>query len=384
MKFGQSLQFSAVPYNPSTKRDGKQLNRGNNAFVISNAMDAARVEKTNCNLVQDSVISFLTNLNAPPDENSRPKASNYIYNGGKHAMRSTQHYETHSAKSELTSGPRNGGNNLQRQLNMSQLGSYRLIDKAKGASFVANDSHLSKDSGCRIQKEIEISSSFNGLSGSSDPRFVTVHKDSCYSHQLSGVAPNGPDSRRYSNFPVKICSFSNSGQVGHVDLPPLTSSVGSGIIFSSDGVSKCIPVSASTSVSDQSHHPPALSREQLTGVTTHLPDDNSRLLAIRQILELSKQHQAWPSLPMNRGEGRFGCSSYMQNSLVDTSASEKQVQQLSHTSNHDVTIKSHQPGASCRIGTDEGFASMTGKNTVFLMPMYKFGYSGIDFFTLVM
>ncbi|KAM2024470.1 hypothetical protein ACFX1X_017492 [Malus domestica] len=363
VKFGQSLQFSAVPYNPSTKRDGKQLNRGNNAFVISNAIDAARVEKTNYNLVQDSVISFVTNLNAPPEENSRPKASNYIYNGGEHAMRSTQHYETHSAKSDLTSGPRNGGNNVQRQLNMSQLGSYRLIDKAKGASFVANESHLSKDSGFRIHKEIEISSSSNGLSGSSDPRFLTVHKDSCYSHQLSGVAPNGPDSRRCSNFPEKVCSFSNSGQVGHVDLPPLTSSVGSGLVFSSEGVSKCIPVSASTSVSDQRYHPPALSRKQLTGVTTHLPNDNSRLLALRQILELSKQHQAWPSLPMNRGEGRFGCSSCMQNSLVDTSASEKQVQQLSHTSNHDVTIKSHQPGASCRIGTDEGFTSMTGVNT---------------------
>lgn len=359
VKFGQSLQFSAVPYNPSIKRDGKQLNCGNNAFVISNAIDAARAEKTNYNLVQDSVISFVTNLNAPPEENSRPKASNYIYNGGEHAMRSTQHYET-----DLTSGPRNGGNNVQRQLNMSQLGSYRLIDKAKGASFVANDSNLSKDSGFRIHKEIEISSSFNGLSGSSDPRFLTVYKDGCYSHQLSGVAPNGPDSRRYSNFPEKVCSFSNSGQVGHVDLPSLTSSVGSGLVFSSEGVSKCIPVSASTSVSNQRHHPPALSREQLTGVT-HLPDDNSQLLALRQILELSKQHQAWPSLPMNRGEGRFGCSSYMQNCLVDTSASEKQVQQLSHTSNRDVTIKSHQPGASCRIGTDEGFTSMTGKNTFF-------------------
>ncbi|KAL6296703.1 hypothetical protein ACE6H2_004845 [Prunus campanulata] len=363
MEFRQSLYFSAVP-SPITKRDHKQLNRGNNSFVIGNVIDAARVEKSTSNLGQDSVISFLTNLNAPPEDNSRPKANKYICNVGEHAMQNALHYEPQSAKYGFANVPRNGSNSVERQLDMSQLGSYRLIDKAKGVSFVTDDSHLSKDLGFRIRKEMEISSSFNGLSGTSDPCFLTAHKNSCYSHQLSGVAPDGSDSRKYSNFPDKVLYFGNRGQVGHVNHRPMASSVGSGLIFPSQTVSKGIPpVSASISVSDQT---PAASRENLIEVSAQLPDDNSRLLALREIMELSKQHHALPSLPMNRGKGIFDCSSYMQNSLVDTSASGKQERKLSLTSKNAVseaTIKSHQSGASCRNGSDEGFTSLTGVNT---------------------
>lgn len=367
MEFRQSLYFSAVP-SPSTKRDHKQLNRGNNAFVIGNATDAARVEKSTSNLGQDSVISFLTNLNVPPEDNTRPKANKYICNVGELAMQNTLHYEPHSAKYGIANVPRNGSNSVEGQLDMTQLGSYRLIDKAKEVSFVTDDSHLSKDLGYRIRKEMEISSSFNGLSGTSDPRFLTAHKNSCYSHKLSGVAPDGPDSRKYSNFPDKVLSFGNRGQVGHVHHRPLASSVGSGLIFPSQTVLKGIPpVSASISVSDQT---PSLSRENLIEVSAQLPDDNSRLLALREIMELSKQHHALPSLPMNRGKGIFDCSSYMHNSLVDTSASGKQERKLILTSKNAVseaTIKSHQSGASCRIGSDEGITSLTGKcNICFL------------------
>lgn len=360
--FRQCHHFSAHPSKPSRNRDRNQLNHGNNAFVIRNATDE-RVENPSSNLAQDSVTSLLTNLKSPPKENKRSKANNYMFNDSGNILRNTLHSEPQPAKYDLANVLRSGGNS-ERQLDMSHLGSYKLKDNDKGLSFAADGSNLAKDLGFRIRKEMEIFSSFNRLSGSGEPSFLTAHRNSYYSHQLSGVPPGEPDSRARSNYPEKVISFGNSGQVDHVYLQPLASSMGSGKKIPPQAVSKGIPVSASTSSSDLI---PAFCRDELKGVHTHLPDDKLEVLAPRQMQEISKQQHALPSLSKNQGEGRFGCLSYMQHSFVDTSASGKQNQKLSLSSKHDVSeaaVKSHQFGVTCRNGSDEGFASMTGKYTL--------------------
>ncbi|PRQ26681.1 putative histone-lysine N-methyltransferase transcription regulator PHD family [Rosa chinensis] len=370
VELGQCDHFSVDPSNPSRNRDRNQLNHGINAFVIRNAIDDERVEKSSSNLGQNSVISVLTNLKSPSNENTQSKANNYMFNDSGNTMRNTLHSEPLPVKYDLATVLRSAGNS-ERQQDMSHFGSYKLKDNDKGLSFAADGSYLAKDLGYRICKEMEVSSSFNRLSGNGEPNFLTAYRNSCYSQQLSGIPLGTPDSRISSSYPEKVISFANSGQVDHVCLRPLASSMGSGMKVPTQAVSKGVPVSASTSLADLI---PPFCREEFIGVHTHLRDDKLQVSAPRQMQEISKQPHALPSLSKNQGEGRFGCSSYMQHPLLETSASGKQSHKHSLSSKYDVSeaaVNPRQSGVTCRIGTDEGFVSMTGVNCCCHFSRYK-------------
>ncbi|XP_050366128.1 uncharacterized protein LOC126784688 isoform X2 [Argentina anserina] len=363
----QCVHFSADLSNPRRTRDWNRLNHGINASVIRNSTDDERVEESCSNVAQNSVISLLTNLKSPSKEITLSKANNNMSNDNENSMRKALHSEPQPDKYNLATVRRSGGNS-ERQLDMSHLGSYKLNDNDKVLSFSADGSHLANDLGFRMRKEME-DSTFNRLGGNGESNCLTACRNSCYSHQLSGVPLGTAESRISSNYLDKVISFANSGEADHVNLRPVASSMGSGMKFPTQAVPKCIPVSASNSLVDPV---PSFSREEFVGVHNYLHDDKLQVQSTRQLQEILRL----PCLLKNQGEGRFGCSNYMQQSLVNTAASGKQSHKLGLSGKHVVSeaeVNPQESGVNCRIGADEGCASMTGVDCCCHFAQYKQG-----------
>ncbi|PON71299.1 Methyltransferase [Parasponia andersonii] len=350
LKLGQPYQHSKCSYRPALGpqlldavvnpfKEQNQLNLGNNAFEISNVDDAATVEKSKSNLSQNAVVSLLANFNLLDENNVRIKPHDNITSGIEHTVPNTEYYEPCFAKFDQANIPCYSGNVLERQLNISGIGSHGLIDKGKGGKLVADGSYFVKDSGSRIDKEIEISTYH--------PHFSAPQGSSCDSYQLSSVPLEAPDARKLSNHAENFPTFVSSLHVDHVNYRSLASHIGCGLITPSQAVTK--EPTALCSLDQTS----ALHREESIGVSPHLLDDNLRMLALRQILELSKQQHTFYPFGMRKLEGRYDGVSHLCHSLAESSALGEQRIGPGPTSSREVSeaaARTCLPGATSMNG----------------------------------
>lgn len=336
MGLGQSMYFSAGPSTSSTRREQNQLNLGNNAFEISNVDDAAGVEKSKSNLSQNAVVSLLAKFNLLAENVVLMKPNDNMTSGIELTLPHTQNYEPCFAKFDQANVPCYSGNSLERQLNISGVASHGLNDKGKGGKFFADGSNFVNDSGSRIHKEI-VTSTYH-------PYFSAAQGSSCDLYQLSSVPLEAPDARKLSNHADHIPTFGGSLHVDHVNYRSFASSIGNGLNTPSPVV---IKGDTSSCLLDQSS---ALHREESIAVSPHLLDDNLRMLALRQILELSKQQHAFCSFGMSKGEGRYDSVSHLHHSLAESLAP-------GLTSSREVceaAARARLPGATSKFSCDEG------------------------------
>lgn len=341
MGLGQSLNFSSGPLTSSTTREHNQLNLGNNAFQISNVADAPTLRKSRGNLAQNAVGSLLTNFKLLTENGMQMKANDNMTGGIEPTVLSTQYDEPRFPKFDQANVPRYSGNSLERQLNISGIDSHVLIDKGKGGKFVADGSFFVKDSGNRFHKEIDISAYH--------PHFSAAQGSNCDLSQLSSVPLEAPDARKLSKRAENTPTFGSSLLADHVNYRSLTSPITHGLTMPSQVVTMGLPLATSSCLLDP---PPTLHREESTGVSPHLLDDNLRMLALRQILELSKQQHAFSSFGMNNGEGRYDAVSYLQHSLTVSSAPGEQCNRPGLTSNSEVSevsVRACLPGATSKF-----------------------------------
>lgn len=80
----------------------------------------------------------------------------------------------------------------------------------------------------------------------------------------------------------------------------------------------------------------ALLKQEGTCLSPYLLDENLRLLALRQIMELSKQQHALSSI-INQERGKYSSSSNVHHSIVDPSTCQEQRHGPDFTSNQDVS-----------------------------------------------
>ncbi|XP_059459428.1 uncharacterized protein LOC132188988 isoform X4 [Corylus avellana] len=300
--YKQYHHCAADPFNSSIEREPSQLNLGNHAFGISHAIDAARLENFKSNVAKSSVVSPLTDFNNPAD-NVHSKAKVNMVNGSEHMMHNTLHRSSHGVECDPLTVCWNGGNCLERQLNISELNSLRLADKGKGVGCVADASYVATDTGFGNHKQVP----YSVLGGSSES---AVNDKSRHLHQLSSVPSDASDARNLFSYVEKDPCLGSSGQCDHVlrsNLPL-------------QGVSMGFPLVTSTSTPDTTR---ALLKQEGTSVSPYLLDENLRLLALRQIMELSKQQHALSSI-INQERGKYGNSSNVQHSIVDPSTSLEQ------------------------------------------------------------
>ncbi|XP_060673473.1 uncharacterized protein LOC107421144 isoform X3 [Ziziphus jujuba] len=348
VELGQNLYFATGPSGPSTKREQNQLNLGNCAFEVGNSTDAGRLEKLRGNLVHNSVVSLPTPTHSkiPSESSMRTKANDNMLIGMEHVMPNTQYSGSFSWHNE---------NGLERQLPIPELCLRGLTDKGKGVGSIGDKYYFMKDTASRTHKEMDITGN--------DPHIPVQCGNSCYSHQLSSLAVEVPDTRKICNYPENVPFHGSGGQVDHVNHRSLAVSMGSGLISPSQVVSTGIPLATSTCLLDQTS---ALSREEGIGVSGHLLDDNLRLLALRQMLDLSKQQNAYNYLGMKKGEGKYDGLSYAQNSCSEPSVPGEQWQGSGLTSKMDVSeaaVKARLSGTS-RFGGDKGMNNCCDLSTM--------------------
>ncbi|KAF5456778.1 hypothetical protein F2P56_026221 [Juglans regia] len=336
---------AADPFSYSPEKEPSQLNLGNHAIGSISAMNV-RLEKSKVNAANSSVVLPFSDFTTA-SEGAHPKANVDMVNGDGHMMTRALHHESHASECDQFTFCWNGGNGLERQLNISQLDSLRLMDKGKGVGRVSDVPCISKDTFFGNLKPVENSV----LGGSSEPCFSAVNNKSYYSRLPFTVLPDASDFRNLSGYVEKVPSLGSSGQGDHAVLRsnlPL------------QGISMGFPLVSSTSTLDKN---PAFMRQEGFGASPYLLDDNLRLLALRQIMELSKQQHALTSV-INQEQGKYGSSSHIHHSLVDASTSPEQRHGPNLTSKQDVSEASMnflQSAAALRMGDDKKkVASVTG------------------------
>lgn len=349
MELGQNLYFATGSSSPDAKRKQNQLNIGNCASGVSNGIGAGRQEKLRGNLAQNSAVSLLASSETPPENGVRTKDND-------NKFLSTHHIMPYSGSFPLE-------NNYERQSQISEFGYHGLVDKDKEVDFISDGYYFVKDTGFRIHKEM-------GISGA-DPHFPEPCGSSCHSHKISSVALEVPDARKRCNFHGTVPFHGGGGQVDLVNCGSLAVRMGSGLISPSQTVSKGIPTS--TCFLDRTS---ALSKEEGIGVSCHLLDNKLKSLALRQMLDLSKQQNAFSSLGRNEGEGKHDGSSYAQHSLVEPSLPREQWHGSGLTTKRDVSeaaVKAWLSGMTCRFIGDKGFAFVTSKCTSSFWFLISFG-----------
>ncbi|XP_062098218.1 uncharacterized protein LOC133804082 isoform X3 [Humulus lupulus] len=322
---GQSLYFSAGPCPSLGQREQNQLNLGNNALEISKVDNATAVETSRGNLSQNAVASLLTNFNLLAENGGQVKPNDHMTSVIEHTVPGTHYDESCFAKFDQTNVLCNSGNGLERQLNISGIGSHGLItDKGKGGNFVEVGSYFVKDSGSRIPKQIEISPYH--------PQFSAAQGSSCNIYQLASVLPEAHNARGVSNNAENIRTFGSSLHVDHVNYSSSISPIVHGLITPSQ-VTKGIPLATYSCLLDQ---PSTFQREESISVSSHLLDDNLRMLALRQLLELSRHQHTFPSFGIKKGNGRCEGVSYLHHSLAESSARGEQCNGPGHTGSREV------------------------------------------------
>ncbi|KAG8656831.1 hypothetical protein MANES_03G012400v8 [Manihot esculenta] len=339
----------------STTREQDHLNYGNCA--INNAMDGAKLETLKATMAKTSVVSLFKNYTMP-EGSSNPNATNNLFNMSEHVIPEKQHCETRTFKSDPVNVTWKSDNGLDKQCMLPDLGFLKPEDKGKGVGCLAGNSYIETAPGSKMHKWMAYPSSFTGaVSGNG---FSTVmHDKNRYSHHLSNV-PTDVSAGKFSNCLEKVPCFGSS----HIDQLFHKSrrlSTGSGQILSSQAVPVGSHSSLPTSIPGLT---PATFNQQSIGVSPHLLDDNLRLLAVGQILELSKQQLALSSLGKNLEQGK--CNNSSINSFVKPSTSEEQRLVPKLNGKQDVSkvaMKLDQPGPTTTMTNEvDKFASVTGWN----------------------
>jgi hypothetical protein len=363
--YRQYHHCAADPFNSSTEREPSRLNFGNHAFGISHAIDAVRLENFKNNVAKSSVVSPVMDFNNPADS-VHSKAKVNMVNGSEHMMHKALHHSSFAAECDPFTVCWNGGNCLERQFNISELNSLRLTDKGKGVGCVADASYVATDTVFGNHKQVPNSV----LGGSSES---AVNDKSRHLHQLSSVPSDASDARNLFSYVEKDPCLGSSGHCDHVlrsNLPL-------------QGVSMGFPLVTSTSTPDNTR---ALLKQEGTSVSPYLLDENLRLLALRQIMELSKQQHALSSI-INQERGKYGSSSNVQHSIVDPSTFREQRHGPDFTSKQGVSEAAMNllQSAPTFRGSDDikKLPSVTGKCIFFLGKCKKFGEAGILVFLVI-
>lgn len=370
----QKFQCSAGPVNLSA-RNVSNLNIGCHLFGISNVADAAKLDKFDGNVTKTSMVPSLAHVSTPPEINANSKANAHMVSS-EHIIPKSVHCESYSAKSNRVHVPWTVVDGSERQLNVSELGFFRIKDKGKEVGCTADGSYAKIDSVANIQRQLESRGACPVAMGSSrDTCSSVVHDKSHYSHQSSGVPPDAFDARNLFNHPEKVPFLGSSRHTDHLFLTSKGSPRGPSQLLQSQAVSMASPLATSAFMQGME---PSASKLEGTGVSPYLLDDNMRFLALRQILELSKQQQAISSLGMDRETGRTSNFSNVNiRPFVEPSVFEEQTPQPNITSqrgNSEVAMLSPTSSAYTKLGVNiEKSGPVTGKNLYILFFVVKFG-----------
>lgn len=252
---------------------------------VSNASDTATATSQTDNVVMSSPFLPFSQFN--PQPKGKTHACENLVNDGIIPKK------LHSEYGAIEFGPanvlRNSNGHTGRQLNNFAPGSCKYLDNDRGVSF-AKDSFAKINSGFGVSRLMEFGSIAGPVGGSGS--CIPTVSGKIYESSFASDASLGANVLQGS----KNVSFGQNNQVT------------SGTAVPFEGILKGLPCLVSSSTEN---------------VDTYMLDKNMRMLALTQILELSKQQHALYFHHMNQKQGGANNISKAQNYLYGTSIPEQ-------------------------------------------------------------
>lgn len=328
----------------NSAREQDQLNYGRSA--IKNTINVGKIENFKGQVAKSTVFLPFKHFNSPLEGNSYSRSTSNVVNSTEHIVHETLHSESHAVKYP-GNVPLNGGNGLERQRTDPEFGFSRPRDKGKGVGCLTGNSFDETNLVSKMHNWKKNPSSFSEvINGNICAAFPMMHEKNHIPNHLSSIPLEASDAGSLSNYLDKVPSF---GTVDRVFPGSLGSSMGSGQSFPSQAV----PLGSGLT--------PAMLKQDGISASPYLLDDNLRLLAFRQILELSKQQHEMSPLGKNPEQDR--CVK-LQHSLFEPAASglnRHETTFISKQNVSEVSMKSTQSTPTVKMGDDVAkFAHVTG------------------------
>ncbi|XP_020235631.1 uncharacterized protein LOC109815338 isoform X3 [Cajanus cajan] len=328
--------FSYVADSFKMVEEMPQLKLRNSMSAVSNAPGAVRARSETNSVAKGLSFSSFSQFDNQP--RGKTKASENLGNDDNPIMPKKLYSDFSSKQFGFTNVPWNCNGHAGRQSNNCGLGTNRYLHNDKWASF-PKDSCAKMNSGFGIGQLMDYPSSITRAVGGSD-NCISVVNTKIIESSLPSYLSTGANILHHSN---NVSAF---GREKHVT--PQTS-----IPF--EGILKGLPEHVSSSVSNQT---PTLPQQQGINMDAHLLDENTRLLTLAQVLELSKQQHALYFNNMNQKQGRPSSISNVQHYMYETSTSEQDTS--------GATLKLTQNRGICgnlesSVGLEK-LASLTGMN----------------------
>ncbi|XP_057422911.1 uncharacterized protein LOC130716892 isoform X3 [Lotus japonicus] len=329
-KFQNNIAYAASSL--KMVEEQPQFRATNYLSGVNNASATARARSQNVNVAKSLLFSPFPQFNHQP--NGKTKTSEILVNDSGPIMHRKGHSECCNMQLSPTNVLCNSNGRAERESNNSAQVSNNYLANDKGVSF-AKDCCAKINSEFGISQFMDLDSITRAVSGS-DSYISSVN----VRINESSLSPN---TSANTNFFQGSKNKSSFGQDNHET---------SGTAIAFEGILNGLPNHFSSSTANQT---PTFLQKQDINMNTCLLDENMRLLAKTQILELSQQQHALSFHHMNQKQGRSSNISKAQHYIYETSTSEQ------GTSGVSLTLPQNR--GFC--GNDDGFnkqASLVGLN----------------------
>ncbi|KAF7817278.1 Histone-lysine N-methyltransferase TRX1 [Senna tora] len=341
--------YAAGPSNSKMIEEQSKLKLRNFMSGVNNGLSAARAGLETDNVAKGFVSSYSL-FNSQSQGQGKTKANENLENDGSVIMSKILHSGSNNLQSNVLW---KSDDHRERQLNNSSLVNNKVLDNDKGAAC-AKEFYANVDPGSRMGKLVGLPSFVRAVGGSSSCCISSLNgKISCHEPSMLVDASTG------TNFSYGSNKASSVGQGSHLTVKSLGTQLASRM--PAEGMLIGFPFLVSSSTSNQA---PTFLEQEGINVDTCLLDENMRLLALTQILELSRQQHTLYLREMNQTQGR-SCSFPNGQHCIHEASTSKQ-------GNSDVTLKSPPKKGTCvnhGITDDlEKLASFTGKQPQISFP----------------
>ncbi|XP_038695723.1 uncharacterized protein LOC119992950 isoform X3 [Tripterygium wilfordii] len=322
----------------------------NSEIGTSDGLDATKLEKFEGYVAVNSVVPLFTNR-TPLEGSMLSTFPNDTVDNGHHRIANTLCYDSRTMKSGVLNVPWHGDSGLERQLNANvfKIGCFRHPDKVKGVDYVAVSSHAATNVDSRVNRQMGNPMSLTGVAGGKCyPSFSVAHAENHFKNYFSHVPPKASEPITFANHPENVPSIDSCEHIDHGFLGSMGSPTGSRKFLPSEIVARGNDSDVGLT--------PAVSKQGSAGVCPYMLDENMRLLALGQILKLSRQHHVISSLGMDQEHGGVGSSSTVEvGHSVTRSAREQDAHVYNITSEQDAHVSPKLMQFSATGGMDGNY-----------------------------
>lgn len=286
----------------------------NRALNEKNTRDASKLREVKVGSARGSMFAPLLHLQ--PERGLCSNNNSSIAGVGEYVMPKTLYSKSHLFKSGPINFPWSGGSTSERQFNIPELGLLRTIDGSKDTGNSYDCSCVAPEPAFKIQKLVERHGISAGAGiGSSSPNFPAAPVKNHFSYQSPNVTPDTHSATNHLNHPVNSSFIGGTGHADHVFIRSMGLSGGSDQISQSFPFYNLIPMQELA---------PTISEQEVVNLGPHMLDDNMRLLALKQIQELSWQHTISSGIIQELGRCCCSSSPTIQHGILDPSTSREQ------------------------------------------------------------